>query len=72
MLSLREDIFADHSKEAFDGVLDQHARIIRAETVSDAGRRLYWYDRPDLGSVLFSHYRRRPPQSLITVMVAEI
>jgi len=45
MLSLRGDIFADHGKEAFAGVLYQHARIIRAETVSNAGRRLYWYDR---------------------------
>jgi ribosomal protein L11 methylase PrmA len=45
MLSLREDIFEGYGEEAFAAALGQRARIVRAETVSAAGRRLYWYDR---------------------------
>jgi SAM-dependent methyltransferase len=45
MLSLREDIFSDYSEEAFATALRRQARLVRKETVSSTGRRLYWYDR---------------------------
>ena len=45
MLALREDIFADYSEEDFVAALERTARIVRAETVSAAGRRLFWYER---------------------------
>ena len=45
MLSLREDIFEDYDERHFVAMLSRHARIVRDETVSDTGRRLFWYDR---------------------------
>jgi ribosomal protein L11 methylase PrmA len=45
LLRLREDIFEDYGQEAFEFCLGERARIVRAETVSAAGRRLYWYSR---------------------------
>ncbi len=46
MLSLREDIFSDYSEEAFVSTLNEHARIVRSETVSEAGRKLFWFENP--------------------------
>ncbi len=45
MLSLRDDVFADYSEEAFVAALARNARVVRSETVSAAGRRLFLYDR---------------------------
>ncbi|HYH19877.1 MAG TPA: class I SAM-dependent methyltransferase [Azospirillum sp.] len=45
MLSLRDDIFPDYTEEVFAALLARQARIVRVDTVSAAGRRLYWYDR---------------------------
>ena len=45
MLTLREDIFDDYDRAAFEAALSAGARIVEAETVSETGRRLYWYDR---------------------------
>jgi len=45
MLSLREDIFPDYTEEAFATALQRQGRLVKVETVSATGRRLYWYDR---------------------------
>jgi ribosomal protein L11 methylase PrmA len=45
MLTLREDIFDDYNERNFSAILQQRARIIKSETVSATGRRLFWYDR---------------------------
>jgi ribosomal protein L11 methylase PrmA len=45
LLALREDIFADYTPEVFESSLLSKARIVKKETVSAAGRTLYWYDR---------------------------
>ena len=45
MLTLREDIFDDYNEKNFSSILQQRARIIKSETVSATGRRLFWYDR---------------------------
>ena len=45
MLAMRQDIFSHYSEEAFTTQLQKHARIIRAETISGEGRKLFWYDR---------------------------
>ena len=45
MLALREDIFAHYSEEAFVAALGRNARTVKVETVTAAGRRLFWYDR---------------------------
>jgi hypothetical protein len=45
MLALREDIFPDYDEAAFTRSLAAAARIVRSETVSAHGRRLFWYDR---------------------------
>ncbi len=45
LLALREDIFPDYTQEAFESCLASSARIVKAETVSASGRRLYWFDR---------------------------
>ncbi|HLT19148.1 MAG TPA: hypothetical protein VKZ96_06815, partial [Thermomicrobiales bacterium] len=45
MLALREDIFTDYDEAAFTSCLEQNARIVRDQTVSQHGRRLFWYDR---------------------------
>jgi ribosomal protein L11 methylase PrmA len=45
MLALREDIFADYSEESFVAELEKRARILRSETVSQEGRKLFWFDR---------------------------
>ncbi len=45
LLALREDVFADYSEETFTNTLQSNARIIRSETISATGRKLFWYDR---------------------------
>ena len=45
MLALREDIFESYDETAFEHALAARARIVRAEVVSSAGRKLYWFDR---------------------------
>jgi ribosomal protein L11 methylase PrmA len=45
MLALRDDIFSDYSEEVFTAQLAKRARIVRCETISAEGRRLFWYDR---------------------------
>ncbi len=45
MLALRQDIFNDYSETAFATVLGNLARIEHVETISQSGRKVYWYDR---------------------------
>jgi ribosomal protein L11 methylase PrmA len=45
LLALRDDIFPGYTQDAFEAALKNQTRIVKAETVSSAGRRLYWYDR---------------------------
>lgn len=45
MLASREDIFDRYEEASFAAALSRHARIVRTETVSAAGRRLFVYDR---------------------------
>jgi hypothetical protein len=45
MLALREDIFDGYGVDAFTAALEARARIVRAESIADSGRRLFWYDR---------------------------
>lgn len=44
MLATREDIFTTYSEESFTRAFESRARILRAETVSASGRRLFAYD----------------------------
>jgi ribosomal protein L11 methylase PrmA len=45
LLALREDIFADYSEQTFIDALQAHARIVKRQTVSAAGREMFWYAR---------------------------
>jgi len=45
LLALREDVFADYAEETFTGALQSNARVIKSETISATGRKLFWYDR---------------------------
>ena len=45
MLAQREDIYRDYDEAAFAAALERRARIVRKDTLSAAGRRLYWFDR---------------------------
>ena len=45
MLALKGDIFPDYGEEAFESSLRARARIVRRETVSSTGRRLYFIER---------------------------
>lgn len=45
MLQLRADIFDDYDESTFETALGRHARIVKSATVSESGRRLYWFDR---------------------------
>jgi ribosomal protein L11 methylase PrmA len=45
MLALREDIFDTYNEQNFSSLIQQRARIVKSETVSGTGRRLYWFDR---------------------------
>jgi ribosomal protein L11 methylase PrmA len=47
MLSLREDIFADYTEENFRNLLAANARVVEAARVSEEGRILFLYERPD-------------------------
>jgi len=45
MLRLREDIFDDYSKEAFEAELSRCAKIVKSTTVSESGRSIYEFER---------------------------
>ncbi|MEM8770219.1 MAG: class I SAM-dependent methyltransferase [Pseudomonadota bacterium] len=45
LLALRKDIFSDYTLEAFRTLLERHARIVKAEQVTQSGRVLFTYDR---------------------------
>lgn len=45
MLALREDIFTEYGVAEFETALSRNAKIIKSETISASGRRLYLYDR---------------------------
>lgn len=45
LLQLREDIFDDYDADSFESLLADRARIVRSETVSASGRKLYWFER---------------------------
>ncbi|MCR9214677.1 MAG: class I SAM-dependent methyltransferase [Proteobacteria bacterium] len=45
LLLLREDIFEDYSEEHFKSILERHSQIHAAETVTESGRRLYWFEK---------------------------
>lgn len=45
MLSLREDIFDEYNIENFESALQKNAKIVKSIQVSQAGRRLYWYEK---------------------------
>ena len=45
MLKLREDIFADYTREQFEAHLSACARIVASRTVSPEGRTLYWFQK---------------------------
>jgi len=45
LLQLREDVFDDYSEEAFVQAVERRAELVRTETVSESGRRLFWYRR---------------------------
>ena len=45
MLALREDIFPNYTREAFEAALTAGARIVQSETVSTSGRVLYAFER---------------------------
>ena len=43
MLALRKDIFPDYVAETFETAISAKAHIVKVETVSNHGRKLYWY-----------------------------
>ena len=45
MLANREDVFDGYDQTGFETALGRHARIVRGETVSSSGRRLYEFER---------------------------
>jgi ribosomal protein L11 methylase PrmA len=45
MLAIREDIFADYTEEAFVGALERRASIVKARTISESGRKAFWFNR---------------------------
>jgi hypothetical protein len=45
MLTGRVDIFSDDTAEAFERHVCGHARVVRSERITDAGRMLLWYER---------------------------
>lgn len=47
LLALREDVFQDHTQEAFGHLLGGRARVVRQETITETGRTLYWFERDD-------------------------
>jgi|RhiMethySRZTD1v2_1073278.scaffolds.fasta_scaffold73345_3 ribosomal protein L11 methylase PrmA len=45
LLKLREDIFPHYTEEHFVKCLEERARIVRSETVSSSGRKLFAFER---------------------------
>jgi len=45
LLSLREDIFPDYTRERFESCLRKRARIVKAGAMDGSSRGLYWYAR---------------------------
>jgi ribosomal protein L11 methylase PrmA len=45
LLRLREDIFADYNEAHFVRCLEERARIVKSETVSASGRKLFAFER---------------------------
>ncbi len=45
LLSLREDIFADYTEDNFARSLSQKVTIVQTETITDSGRKLFWFER---------------------------
>ena len=45
MLSLRQDIFDDYTEDAFTFALRGKASIVRSQTISSTGRKLFIYRR---------------------------
>jgi ribosomal protein L11 methylase PrmA len=45
MLQNREDIFADYDEANFEYALTSRAQVIKTETISASGRKMYWYNR---------------------------
>jgi ribosomal protein L11 methylase PrmA len=45
MLAAREDVFSDYNEQVFTTILSRLARIVRTETISGTGRRLFIYER---------------------------
>ena len=45
MLALRDDIFREYTLDAFTNLLARRARVARQQTISVAGRVLFWYER---------------------------
>jgi ribosomal protein L11 methylase PrmA len=45
MLALREDIFNQYTKESFEKILSRCATITKKETITSAGRTLYFYQK---------------------------
>jgi ribosomal protein L11 methylase PrmA len=43
MLSLREDLFPNYTKEVFEDILRQHVQILQSEVIAQSGRTLYMY-----------------------------
>lgn len=45
LLRLREDIFEDYSENNFIQAIEKRAIIVRSETISASGRKLFWFRR---------------------------
>lgn len=45
LLALREDIFPNYSEESFHQLLSRRASIVEVVTVTESGRKLFWYRR---------------------------
>jgi ribosomal protein L11 methylase PrmA len=45
LLRLREDVFSEYSEAAFASLLAARSRIVRQQTITATGRRLFWYER---------------------------
>ncbi len=45
LLLLRDDIFPRYTQKTFETILKHQARIMKSATISETGRRLYWYAR---------------------------
>lgn len=45
LLRLREDVFEDYDEASFEAALAARAEIVASVSVSESGRRLYWFKR---------------------------